>query len=326
MKTIIFECEVITPMFLAGADGTTPELRPASIKGALRFWWRAMNGHLVGEKGDLTALKEREAEIFGGSYKDAEGKEMALRSKIVIRVISKDVHTHQFGRVSMNIKYLAYGSEERKFIDVGSTFDVKILINGNNSLDIEKTAEEVKTAFSLLTYFGGLGSKSRNGFGSFFSSNIFSYQKMKEKISLINNDYLSFTSFSNQCQIYLVTNDNISIWEDAIKELSDIYKNYGKNSVPKNQRLHIGAPYKGQSPPDRHSKLFLMSVFKENIDDNYKCVITYLPYDYLTDYPEIDKVQKDNAVKSWEKATNVFKDSIYQAKKGRNHLLDTQLD
>ncbi|OPX29474.1 MAG: type III-B CRISPR module RAMP protein Cmr1 [Candidatus Omnitrophica bacterium 4484_171] len=46
MKTITFECETITPMFLAGADGRTPELRPPSIKGAMRFWWRAMNGHL----------------------------------------------------------------------------------------------------------------------------------------------------------------------------------------------------------------------------------------------------------------------------------------
>jgi len=33
-------------MFLAGADGVTPELRAPSIKGAMRFWWRACNGHL----------------------------------------------------------------------------------------------------------------------------------------------------------------------------------------------------------------------------------------------------------------------------------------
>lgn len=36
-KKIIFECEVVTPMFLAGADGKTPELRAPSIKGAIRF-------------------------------------------------------------------------------------------------------------------------------------------------------------------------------------------------------------------------------------------------------------------------------------------------
>ncbi len=43
MRSITFECETITPMFLARADGKTPELRPPSIKGLMRFWWRAMN-------------------------------------------------------------------------------------------------------------------------------------------------------------------------------------------------------------------------------------------------------------------------------------------
>ncbi|WP_345894648.1 type III-B CRISPR module RAMP protein Cmr1 [Phaeodactylibacter xiamenensis] len=46
MESITFHCKVITPMFLAGADGQTPELRAPSIKGAMRFWWRALNGHL----------------------------------------------------------------------------------------------------------------------------------------------------------------------------------------------------------------------------------------------------------------------------------------
>ncbi len=41
MKSIKFTLETITPLFLAGADGQTPELRPPSIKGMMRFWWRA---------------------------------------------------------------------------------------------------------------------------------------------------------------------------------------------------------------------------------------------------------------------------------------------
>jgi len=74
MKTITFECETITPMFLSGADGKTPELRPPSIKGALRFWWRAMNGHL-----SLSDLKKKESEIFGGTNP-------ATRSNVIIRI------------------------------------------------------------------------------------------------------------------------------------------------------------------------------------------------------------------------------------------------
>ncbi|WP_124398070.1 type III-B CRISPR module RAMP protein Cmr1 [Thermaurantimonas aggregans] len=61
MKTITFTCETITPMFLSGADQRVPELRPPSIKGALRFWWRAMNGHL-----SLEELKQKKARFLGG--------------------------------------------------------------------------------------------------------------------------------------------------------------------------------------------------------------------------------------------------------------------
>jgi CRISPR-associated protein Cmr1 len=82
MKSITFTCETITPMFLSGADGQTPELRAPSIKGALRFWWRAVNGHL-----ELKELKEKEATIFG-SPDDKGGK-----SLVRINVIQKDLKT-----------------------------------------------------------------------------------------------------------------------------------------------------------------------------------------------------------------------------------------
>jgi CRISPR-associated protein Cmr1 len=39
-----FEVEVVTPMFLGGANNLEAELRVPSIKGMLRFWWRATCG------------------------------------------------------------------------------------------------------------------------------------------------------------------------------------------------------------------------------------------------------------------------------------------
>ena len=64
MNETTYKCVILTPMFLYGTDGKTPELRPPSIKGMMRFWWRAINGDLeVGE------LKKREGEVFGGTDK-----------------------------------------------------------------------------------------------------------------------------------------------------------------------------------------------------------------------------------------------------------------
>jgi len=69
--TIKFQCETITPLFMHGADGKTPELRPASIKGVMRFWWRAINGDLplndYKENAKLKGLRSQEAEIFGNT-------------------------------------------------------------------------------------------------------------------------------------------------------------------------------------------------------------------------------------------------------------------
>jgi CRISPR-associated protein Cmr1 len=43
--------KIVTPMFLSGADQEATELRPPTIKGVIRFWWRALacsrfNGNL----------------------------------------------------------------------------------------------------------------------------------------------------------------------------------------------------------------------------------------------------------------------------------------
>ena len=42
VHSVIFKCRVVTPMFMAGADNETPELRPSEFKGMMRFWWRAI--------------------------------------------------------------------------------------------------------------------------------------------------------------------------------------------------------------------------------------------------------------------------------------------
>ena len=59
-----YRLEVVTPLFLGGADPSTPELRVAPFKGMLRFWWRALYG-----SNDLKKMKSSEADIFGSTEK-----------------------------------------------------------------------------------------------------------------------------------------------------------------------------------------------------------------------------------------------------------------
>jgi len=53
-QTYKFEC--ITPCFCAGAEQSQKEIRPSSIRGALRWWFRCLGGTL-----------EQEKETFGGA-------------------------------------------------------------------------------------------------------------------------------------------------------------------------------------------------------------------------------------------------------------------
>jgi CRISPR-associated protein Cmr1 len=162
MQSITFECEVITPMFLAGADGITPELRPPSIKGALRFWWRALNGHLP-----LHELKEREDEIFGGT----DG-----RSKVILNVNYSDPNMNnenvpKFNYIKnykLNKKGIQYfnvvfyhHSKEREGIAAGVKFS--LTLKSKNKVDLI----EVANIFWIMSVLGGLGTRCRRGNGAF---------------------------------------------------------------------------------------------------------------------------------------------------------------
>ncbi|MDZ7879508.1 MAG: type III-B CRISPR module RAMP protein Cmr1 [Saprospiraceae bacterium] len=142
MQSITFTCEVMTPMFLNGADGYTPELRAPSIKGVLRFWWRAMNGHL-----SLSELKRQEGEIFGDNEH---------RSKFTLFVLEKDIKLGKFAP----IPHKGYKID---CIDVGSTFDVTL------SVPVQMpnwTIEQCKALFELTCILGDFGKRARRGMGS----------------------------------------------------------------------------------------------------------------------------------------------------------------
>lgn len=166
MHTITFTCEIITPMFLAGADGTTselkfpPELRPPSFKGVLRFWWRAMHGNMA-----IAVLKQEEAVLFGG------GGEKARRSPVMITIDSDHAIIQRNGDIGIDqqkqpgIGYLFYSTmfvQKRDCFKSGSEFAISL-----SSYSLESLEWTVK-AFACLVFFGGLGSRTRRGAGSIF--------------------------------------------------------------------------------------------------------------------------------------------------------------
>lgn len=142
MHSVTFQCEIITPMFMAGADGITPELWLPSVKGAMRFWWRAMNGHLR-----LAQLKSLEGEIFGDT---------AHRSKFAMHLDEINIKTAR-KRPTLHKPF------EAECILEGSTFKVRL------SVPVETQVWDMKKCialFELTCLLGDFGKRARRGMGS----------------------------------------------------------------------------------------------------------------------------------------------------------------
>ena len=184
MEPITFYCKTITPMFLSGADGQTPELRPPSIKGALRFWWRAMNGHLgledTKDRQDnktvviKAGLHSQEAAIFGGAGGDSGGQ----RSSFSIQV-------NELNRVSNTFPLVPHKGMQQSAIAPGTTFEVILRVPEKYSVQIQErnkaveifNQEKLIALFQLTCLLGGMGKRVRRGMGSVFVSSVHTHEE-----------------------------------------------------------------------------------------------------------------------------------------------------
>lgn len=322
LEKITFEIETITPMFLAGAEQGKAELRAASLKGLLRFWWRALQA-----ESDIEKLRNRESQIFGSSDEKLGGgssfsirivHEGALKTSKVslpkqnISVTSKGKTFH------VNIlEYLAYGTLEykkgegnvfiREYIPAATKFT--LIINLKDTF-----AHEVLKTFYAFNLFGCIGSRSRNGFGSFvivnndeafelirpdFSvSQPYSNDNLKKLIKQVGSS--SYASFSQEAKLFK-TKTAHDTWDKALGEIGKIYRGIRSSDMKMDnqtffeskhvydKRQYLGAPL---DPPkesfksilDRHGKPYFIKVAKE--DSKYRSYILYLPSQYCTGLSE----------------------------------------
>lgn len=277
METKEFEVEVVTPMFLGGADKNKAELRVPSIKGALRFWWRALYG-----SDDLEDMKKREAEIFGSTEKKAsfdlqihtitdclpklcdlpKGKEFLVQSRR--------------GQFRLGIlDYLAFGLRDfktgytKEHIPEKNKFKVKFIMN-NSTYKIE-----IENAFRMLVFYGGIGAKNRNGFGSAYVHNL-------QPLGIDNpSNIKNFTSLSNMTVLFNRF-PAFNTWIDALSEIGMAYKDARLSIERKHtyeKRLLIAKPIVRARNNDRHPKPYFLHVNKLP-NGQYQGQILFMPYNY----------------------------------------------
>ena len=170
-----------TPMFCGGADGMGAELRLPSFKGSLRFWWRALAWARL--NGDLESIKKEEDELFGSAGGGQSRVLMKLGTDTEPPTLLSEGETLRMTQsdrapvVGEGARYLGYGvmyafPSRRTGVVAGQLtraclyapfeFTVKMRCRG---LD-ETALESLKDALIALGLLGGMGAKSRKGYGS----------------------------------------------------------------------------------------------------------------------------------------------------------------
>jgi CRISPR-associated protein Cmr1 len=179
--------QVTTPLFNGGADpdgsagfrpGQEAGVRVASIRGAMRFWFRALAGALTGP--DLRLLAGLERRVFGGMV-GQRTDESAASSPLILRLpdpprTSLDASFLQNRRWIGYLLGLGLMKPERGDVRLlrpyvtpgGDPFELKIRFNHDRqgSAEVHQAVEALAFAsLWLACAYGGLGARIRRGLG-----------------------------------------------------------------------------------------------------------------------------------------------------------------
>ena len=152
MNTTQLNLEIVTPMFLHGPHNEILELRPPPFKALFRYWWRA----IVGETNE-DVLREREGNLFGNTKK---------RSPILVRIPPVlSLSTADYPPLPQNPNFV-----RNAYLPNG---EFNLTLTAPQLSQYEKIAE-----ISFL--LGGVGNRSRRGFGSIRYQQGWSFQNVSD--------------------------------------------------------------------------------------------------------------------------------------------------
>jgi CRISPR-associated protein Cmr1 len=166
--------KVVTPLFCGGAGSDVAEVRVPSVKGVLRWWWRALAWSRCG--GDLGSVHAREAQLFGS----ARGGQSQVILRHIPGVGPKVVRGGEILRSERQLagegaRYLGYGvfmMPGAKDYEAGKLsrscleppFEVELALRARGITSDQRAL--LVDALKALGLLGGFGAKSRKGYGS----------------------------------------------------------------------------------------------------------------------------------------------------------------
>ncbi|MGW0084533.1 type III-B CRISPR module RAMP protein Cmr1 [Streptomyces sp. NPDC003393] len=170
MSWIKLALQTTTPMFSGGTDEGTG-IRVPSLRGCMRYWFRALAAPTVGH--DLRLLADLEREVFGATDQQSR---ILLRISDPPQPAPRESARYLAGNNGEHIRYIlgqgiykfpgkdapAHAGLQRDFIAADTSLHVDIRFAPQTS---DAVASLALASLWLLCTYGGLGSRVRKGFG-----------------------------------------------------------------------------------------------------------------------------------------------------------------
>ena len=255
---------VVTPMFCAGAvPEERAELRLPSFKGVLRFWWRALAWAKYGE--ELQRVRRWEDMLFGSSD--------CGQSRLLMRLVPDSGH-HAVSKgevltvrrtdrnvVGEGARYLGYGvmksfGKQRGQLTracilapVDFTVWMRLRKRGLNERKHGHQLASLKDALICLGTQGGMGAKSRKGYGSLVIQSLLvngeqqwrppqTICELSDALAELRRNHCAagqpeYTAISGQARYVLVPSDKSEAMEllDLVGRELMRYRNWGHRGM-----------------------------------------------------------------------------------------------
>ena len=264
MESVELTLETVTPLFLGGADQQL-ELRPPSVRGALRFWLRAALGSVVG-RNDLAQLRELESSVFGNTER---GSPIVVRFRGALGTadyfdLDKDTQGRQ-RRTGHNYLYYStrLGANRRvPFQPAKSDLALTLAIRPGADTAMDSLHKAVASAW-LMTHLGGLGTRARRCGGSLqVSSGSYAdlpdfiirvrepaelkrhlESGLRQLLSLMGDRQPPSTAFDvlhpDTCRIWvLASSASWPTWKDAVNGLGDAMQKFRASQGPQRNEMN----------------------------------------------------------------------------------------
>jgi CRISPR-associated protein Cmr1 len=169
--TQIRRYQIITPLYGGGVNPNEADpitvVRGTGVRGQLRFWWRAMRGNTSGNS--ISDIRSKEESIWGSS-------ETPSKVNIAINNIDPGNIFQPTKRNGRPVKDVGDFSSQDSYVAFPlRRQNAKLRENVEFDLEISyptSLASEVESALWAWETFGGIGARTRRGFGALLCSKI----------------------------------------------------------------------------------------------------------------------------------------------------------